>query len=168
MGNVQCSVSSVSDTEIQCTVDTPWVAGQWLPKILTDQGLIPVDELLVNKHTVTPTVSSISPALLNPAGGELVTITGTGFPTGLDTDDDVVIGFSDGTSCKVIASTPTELTCRTDQFATAGRLLQGRVLATIDLLIDVNGESVSLSTSTDSNANQVTAITPSRLSPIKI
>lgn len=97
----------------------------------------------MSKHSVTPTVTSISPGLLNPAGGELVTITGTGFPTGVDTNDELVIGFSDGTSCKVIASTPTEVTCRTDQFASAGRRLHGRELATVDLLADVNGESVT-------------------------
>lgn len=54
--------------------------------MLTSSGIIPVDPAVVT-HNVDLVLDSISPSTLNPAGGELVTVYGSGFPAATGTND---------------------------------------------------------------------------------
>jgi len=60
-------------------------------------------------------IVSVSPSSgLNYFGGDIVTITGTGFS--VDTSV-MTVTFDDGTACNVLSSTDTELICETDAFS---------------------------------------------------
>ena len=69
---------------------------------MTDlSGLIPVDAS-VAKINVSLTVSSISPSTdLNQLGGDILTLSGSGFDT---IADNTSITFSDGTSCDITST----------------------------------------------------------------
>lgn len=80
LSNVECVPNTdVSETQIDCDLQTDWVAGDWTPVLMTSDGVIPVDGS-VTPHSVPLTVDSVTPETLNPAGGELVTVVGSGFP----------------------------------------------------------------------------------------
>ena len=100
-GQELCVTSSTSETSITCDLESAWVGGQWFPKILTSKGLVPYDDVTVSAYVVTPTIDSVSPTIFNPAGGETVVITGTGYPLGLDTEHELSVTFSDGTVCDI-------------------------------------------------------------------
>ena len=115
-----------------------WVAGEWVPKLVTSLGVVPVDTAVAG-HIVTPTISSVSPNVLNPAGGETVTVFGSGFPASLDTEDSVVVYFSDNTACRVQSCQATEVSCIPDTFNVARRRML-RDLADISLIVEVNSQ----------------------------
>lgn len=96
-----CVTSSTSDTSITCDLESAWVGGSWFPKILTSKGLVPYDDTTVTAYVVTPTIDSYTPTIFNPAGGETVVLTGTGYPLGLTTEHELSVTFSDGTVCTI-------------------------------------------------------------------
>jgi hypothetical protein len=53
-------------------------------------------------------VSTVSPSAANALGGDILTITGSGFP--IDKKF-VTVTFSDFTACAVKTTTPTQITC---------------------------------------------------------
>ena len=67
---------------------------------------------------MTVTVSSVSPDTdLNPAGGDTMVITGTGFPSVISIDENALsLAFDDGTLCDLTSATPTEMQCVTRAF----------------------------------------------------
>ncbi len=63
------------------------------------------------KIDVSLTVSSINPPNnLNMLGGEVITITGTGFDS--DTSASTVKFPTDSTDCNIESATPTEIKCK--------------------------------------------------------
>ena len=141
-----------------------WTSGSWLPKIKTLMGVIPVDASVSN-YEIEPVISSTSPALLNPAGGDNLVITGTGFPASLNTQDSVLAYFSDTTSCTIVSMTSTEITCQTDPFVTARRR-RFRNLGAFDFSLVINGKSTTTTTTVEDGVPTVESITPSSVSPI--
>jgi len=136
--NVICNSNSISATSITCTLEDPMVAGTWLPEIMSTQGIVPVDTLLVSDTVIAPTISGVLPNILNPAGGQEVIITGTGFPASLDSVNNLSIGFSDGTSCVPTSVTSLEIICVTDTFASNRRRRLERDLADVDIILTIN------------------------------
>lgn len=100
-GQELCVTSSTSETSITCDLESAWVGGSWFPKILTSKGLVPYDDSTVTAYVVTPTIDSYTPTIFNPAGGETVVLTGTGYPLGLTTEHELSVTFSDGTVCTI-------------------------------------------------------------------
>jgi hypothetical protein len=94
INNVPCSVSTVmSTTQINCTVPGPGLG-------LTDVKVVNLDlQQFIKSSSYTyrapPTITGISPIAGPLAGGQTVTLTGTGFMSGLD----ILIN---GTSCTSI------------------------------------------------------------------
>lgn len=112
VADTNCVVSSNDATTISCDLASPLIAGDWKPVVKHAKGLIPNASTLA-ATSVPLVVSSISPKTnLNPAGGVLMTIAGSGFPSSID-NANVKLDFSDGRICDIESCTPTEMTCRT-------------------------------------------------------
>ena len=65
-------------------------------------GEVPVASSVV-PYVVNPEIDYVLPSPLNPAGGDTVIITGTGFPSAADKGDFIVAMFSDYTNCQIIS-----------------------------------------------------------------
>ena len=112
LSKTNCIVSANDVSQIVCALETPWVAGTWLPEVRDSNGLIPVSEA-VTAHHVPLVITSVSPDIdLNQAGGDILTITGENFPSTL-TGHDLKFEFADGTLCLPVETTPTEVKCET-------------------------------------------------------
>lgn len=101
--------------------------------------------------------------MLYEEGGELVTISGAGFPDGIENGDNISVVFSDGTVCKVMSSTPNELTCKPEQFKT---LVRRRELLSMSLDIDINGQAQSFPMVLNEGRLILESISPPSASPI--
>lgn len=81
----------------------------------TATGLVPVDPLLATLD-VALIVDSVTPADISDAGGDLVTFSGSGFPSSIESLDFKEIIFTDGTVCVVVSCNSNELVCETEEF----------------------------------------------------
>jgi hypothetical protein len=118
--NTKCGVTSsdLDQSKIDCALPNSPAAGTHHAKIHGKCGYFkfesstPIDVPLV----ISDVQSSSGTTGLNKLGGDTLTITGTGFPL----DKEPVVSFvHDGTDCKVISHTETEIKCiaqRFDQF----------------------------------------------------
>ena len=79
------------------------MAGDHKAEIRDPKGLLPYASG-VTDITIPLVVSSISPTSVNPLGGDILTITGTGFP--IDTSD-VTVAFDDKSICTIKSVTGT-------------------------------------------------------------
>ena len=74
-------------------------------------GLVPV---AASPKNVQVTIKSVSPTVsVNQNGGDLITITGSGFPNEASL---VTVEFEDGTFCRAISSTPVKIVCKIEGF----------------------------------------------------
>ena len=81
--------------------------------VLTINGKTQTFPNLVNyKSSITPVVTNVSPAFASANGGDQITVTGTGFPTGQVDSTSITI---DGTICDVQSVTSTSAVCITRQ-----------------------------------------------------
>lgn len=89
IGHVNCSIDELAapntDSEIRCTLANYIPAGTWLPQVSTVNGTIKVNETLVTPYQLNITLTTAYPTTgLNPAGGNIVTLVGEGFPNSFD------------------------------------------------------------------------------------
>ena len=107
VGDATCpSITSNDGSTLVCTLDSPCQAGDHEPVVKSPKGLIP-NAAGFTKYTVPLVVTSVSPNTdLNPAGGDLITIVGSGFPS-RTTAPDFSIEFDDGTLCQLESCTST-------------------------------------------------------------
>ena len=101
MGYINCEVTSFDDVlgQIDCTLERVLPGGKWFPAVYTEQGLVKRDAA-VTAHEVTLEITSVSPSTgLNPAGGDIVTITGTNFPESNDARYNLSILISGQARC---------------------------------------------------------------------
>jgi hypothetical protein len=95
-----CTVdmSTNTDTSITCTIAKQLMAGKWPPVIIDPSGKVPVSVSLAPLE-VALTITDVQPrANHNPGGGDLCTITGSGFCSRIDSGATVTIDF-DGQLC---------------------------------------------------------------------
>jgi hypothetical protein len=95
-----CTVdmSTNTDTSITCTIANQLMAGKWSPRIIGPSGKVPVSASLTRLE-VALTITDVQPrANHNPGGGDLCTITGSGFCSRIDSGATVTIDF-DGQLC---------------------------------------------------------------------
>ena len=106
-GQKCATIATATATEITCNLTYAAKAGDHKVVLRDANGIIPQsgDVSTINVPLV---VSSTSPTSLNPVGGDILTITGTGFPTNTA---EVVVTFADGSGCTVQTTTPTQITC---------------------------------------------------------
>lgn len=113
----KCTLTSVSNTSIVCTLDYEPVCGDHLPLLYSIYGLVNSSAALT-PETITCTATSVVPTTqLNLLGGDNLTLSGTQFPWNLETST-VEIKFNDAQETKCIPqeSTSTSLVCLTDPF----------------------------------------------------
>lgn len=158
--NSECSSVTATDTEITCTLGTGAAAGSWNVKVSDANGLTPLHADVV-AIDVALSVDTITPYTdLNQLGGDILTITGTGFDLVTSSTD---ITFSDGTGCLILTSTDTEMTCEVDGFDTAALDTETPYSVTIT----VNGVEDTSQTVTLLDSKQSgTTISPSSVSPV--
>ena len=101
VGDASCqSITSNDGSSLVCTLDSPCQAGDHEPVVKSPKGLIP-NASGFSKYTVPLVVTSVSPSdSLNPAGGDRITILGSGFPSRI-TATDFRVEFDDGTLCQL-------------------------------------------------------------------
>jgi hypothetical protein len=176
LGFTNCVITSSTAELIECTLDYPLMAGSWRPQIRDVNGLFPL-AVALSSYDVPLVVSTVFPLSgYNPAGYETVTITGSGFPSVLNSAM-ISLAFNDGTLCDLFSTTATEMRCRTRRFdaafggrrelnsiATEGRSLSFNFL--MEDLLMTNLENF-LGLTIDSNPPaKVESIAPTSFSPI--
>jgi len=156
--NNECTIQSVSDTEIVCTL-LATTAGDWLPVVIDVNGLIPLDPSLTNTEVPITVTGVVPTTALNPQGDNILTISGTNFPPSLEDGSTIEITLSDGTSCRVISSTINEIKCVTEKFSDVAFSVTGTVV--INSKVD-NTLSLTITTAPAT----VRTLTPSQVSPV--
>ena len=162
ISNQDCEVSANSATQITCQTANPFVAGSWMPEVRTADGLVALDVALLPMEEPV-TVNAAIPDTFYEEGGDTVVISGTGFPEGLETGDNVSVTFTDGTVCHIVMSTPTEVQCKVEEFVTE---VLRRELQTFNMIIDVNGQQVEVAVVLQAARLRLTSVTPESVSPI--
>jgi len=156
--------TTLSSTNLECTLVQNPVCGTHKPILLSSLGLIP-NLAAVAGLQIDCTITSVTPSSgLNLLGGDNITISGTNLPIVLWRSI-VEIKFSDTqeTTCVAQDSTTTTLVCLTSAFdktASAG--------STLSTTIVINGLTVSnsLSLTMASTVKATTQMSPSSVSPV--
>ncbi|XP_066939677.1 fibrocystin-L-like [Macrobrachium rosenbergii] len=126
IGNKLCTVTSVTSTELKCTVDHLRAGNH--PVVVRMQ---PVGSATQPNPPLSTTVSvaitAITPSSGGTGGGYRLTVTGTGFPENLEgwEGNSVTIG---GAECDIVAATPSTVTC----IAPPGAAGSASTIATVD------------------------------------
>ncbi|XP_078542272.1 fibrocystin-L-like [Lissotriton helveticus] len=127
IGPVRCPIISVSENRIVCQITSGRAGSFPVVVYIAERGFAQPQPNQTFNFTYKIHVSNISPDRGSPAGGTLLTITGNGF----DEQSQVSVN---GNPCDVIASSLTEIQCRTPP----GQL----GLASVDVF--VNGLNLTL------------------------
>ena len=107
VGDIGVTVSSATTTELQASVaELP--AGTHIVDVLVANNGYATGSTSARSHTVTPTVTAVSPTSSSVAGGGQVTITGTGFNKYNASANKVDLCYSD---CTVSSATYTSVVC---------------------------------------------------------
>jgi hypothetical protein len=115
-GGVTCATSpapTFSASQIQCTLAANPSAGSHKAEIRVDKGLLPYQSG-VPDITIALEATSVSPTSVNPLGGAVITITGSGFPRKKDL---ISVTFSDDSICEILTLSETQITCRVVRFS---------------------------------------------------
>jgi hypothetical protein len=84
MGHIACSNIEHNASRITCDLAGKIPAGSWWPRVIEANGKVQVDSS-VSAKVVPMVISNVTPKIdLNPAGGDLMVITGNNFPPTLD------------------------------------------------------------------------------------
>ena len=161
LGDVGCGPTTGTATSITCTLTTGAAGGIYAGvEVLSADGLVPVDAA-VGPITVGLVGLNIFPnTLLNQAGGDTITISGSGLPQKTEQMD---VTFADNTKCTVKSTSATEATCVTDGFdpATIDTLNPYAVTINVNTMMDT-ANTVTLSTEVE----RVVSIAPFSVSPV--
>lgn len=143
IGGVECLVSSVIDTEIQCTIANVPVGSQDIKVLRHDKGLATnTNDIMINSTAV---ISSIAPGSGSIHGGTVVQIDGNGFK------DDVTVTI-DGSVCSITMVTLSMVKCTSPAHSAA------------DVPVVVMSNGITYPTQTFSytvaNTPEITSISP--------
>ena len=113
VGDVSCTEDSInaSVTEITCSLSAAPVAGTHSVSMVTSNGKVAIADGTTEIECLVTISMAETADTINRYGGSIITITGTGF--GYVKADAHVAITSDGTVCKVMTITGTEITCMT-------------------------------------------------------
>ena len=113
LGNAECGTVTASETSITCTLAVLPAAGSWDVEVYEPKGRVPIAST-VSKISIPLVVTSITPdSNLNQLGGDVLTLTGTGFDKDMSK---VSVAFSDSTTCTIQSSSATEVKCLVNGF----------------------------------------------------
>lgn len=116
--NTECEVESYDATTSPVTLSAVCSnpeAGEYYPRVHFD-GMGYAANGLSSKTVINPVISDVTPLEINPNGGTILTITGSGFPASLEIAEvrDLAVKVSE-TSCELTSVTPTQLQCITSK-----------------------------------------------------
>lgn len=176
MGFIDCEniVVAESADSITCDLTDEIPVGSWLPQIHTENGIVKT-EASVEETVVEMTITGVSPETdLNPAGGDILTITGTNFPPTIDSRYNFEINLDDKALCIPFEQTSTEIKCTTEPFKAkdgVGRRLVGipfwlklKLKQKDKPEVEIQKDGLTL----DPEPIKVTGITPAKVSPIAL
>lgn len=123
IGGEICTVTSVQDNEIQCTITNVPVGTQDVTVVILDKGKA------TNSIQVTSSafITSVLPSTGSTHGGTELTITGNGF---VDGSTSVSV---DGTSCDLVDVTLSQIRCTT----------KSHVAGSVDVVVTSSGQTYS-------------------------
>ena len=58
LGEEQCIIDDITDTAIVCTLESEWVGGDWVPRVMTSMGPIPLASSPTLTYEVVPVIGS--------------------------------------------------------------------------------------------------------------
>ena len=141
LGDVECTVTEASETELKCAVAEPLKSetSYGVQMIKTNIGNGVINDVTKSEYFTVSYVSSISPSTGSMGGGNTLTITGTGL---VSSDDTVLVVFVDKNDvtqttheCKVLTKSDTEITCQVpDAFKGRSSAIDARVLVAMSAL----------------------------------
>lgn len=136
-------------------------------------GLIKLDETVSAAPLVIElTISNITPKTgLNPAGGNILTISGSNLPSSADERYSLSITINGNANCVPLTIEPWEITCEMEAFETARRRLQAATELDFVISFQSDGEEVSyLETGFELNPDPLKTLllNPPKLSPIAL
>ena len=171
MGYLECSNVQATGSQITCDLEGDLPAGSWYPVVTEAHGKVRVADNVAPK-VVALVISSVAPKeTINPAGGDIVTITGNNFPPSLDARYEFFVTLGDGTRCIPFDISPTQVMCETEPFITASRRRRLAGTEPFDLIVGLSADGGPVE-ETDSGFRfrgqlpRALALTPSRISPI--
>ena len=131
VGETQCITQTLTSTQVTCILNEVGVEGTFdvIVKAYGEERIPGAIEVITpfEATSVTPTDN------IDIAGGDILTITGRGFP---DDPADIEVELSDGTDCVTLTLTSTQITCRLDPASAEGTF---NVLVTADGVTEVPG-----------------------------
>lgn len=153
-----CSVTTHTDTQIDCQLSDTRVSGDWIVQILTDYGLLPNEILSADSIVIPIVANTISPNTdVNYLGGDLMTITGDSF--GYDPSV-ISVTYADGTICDVQSVDMTTITCFNRRFTSGAASSQ-------TITIAMNGvDDSSLGVNLLAQAEETIQMSPTSVSPV--
>jgi hypothetical protein len=132
LAGADCAVSkdsSIDSGEFECTLAHKPKVGEYRATVTGLCG--DFDNSGTDLFSVELEIDSVEPRSdLNPLGGNELHIRGSGFS---EDANEVSATFNDGTECKILKTSATEITCRT------GRFDQDNLKDEYTLTIDVDG-----------------------------
>ena len=156
LGNTECQVQSFASSVVTASCSTP-EAGSFIPRLhLKDLGFASVSAG-VSALNIPLTISSVSPSQVNPNGGTVLTVSGSGFPASLQVAQTRGLALAIGTgSCTPSAVSPTQVIC-----------VSTAVSAAAPLTATLNGNTGSSSSlSLLANPPTISSITPNSVNPV--
>ena len=162
VNSADCQTLTETATTITCTLDpNKPVSGPIKLTAISSSGTIQVS-YLDSAATLPINFASLVDNSVNAAGGTILELVGTNFPSSLDSGDSISIDISNGEgTCKILTTSSTSITCMTSILATAkasGFASLSSLSLTLDLTI--NGLTSSLPITIDSSSLQVVSVTP--------
>jgi hypothetical protein len=107
-------VTIITINAFSCTLLQKPYAGPHKAELRVAGGLIPYASGVADIN-IALSATAVSPSTINPMGGAILSITGSGFPLG---NELVSVTFSDGTQCVVLTTSPNLITCKAQAFST--------------------------------------------------
>jgi hypothetical protein len=161
-----CTVdaSTLSATNLECTLASAPTCGEWKPILTSSLGIIP-NAIAMTATTVSCAMTAGTPATdLNLLGGDSLEFVGTNLPHDLERSV-ISVAFDDtqATLCVPTSTTATKLICVTDSFDQS--VSSG---ATITPVVTINGVTAThtLTFTMKTEIKSGTSITPDSVSPV--
>lgn len=156
--------ATLSDTNVECTLDLAPTCGLWQPILISKNGTIP-NNAAVKNDTIYCSLTGIKPEnSLNLIGGDNLTFSGAGFPRELHSNT-VELEFDDAqkTKCVPQVSSYEKFVCLTDRFdksASSGKT--HKIKVTINSLVVQQDLSLEMKTEVKSGLT----LAPNSVSPV--
>lgn len=148
-----CSVATDTEIQVVCTLGGAPVAGSHDVEMLKTNGRV---KSSATKIDVGVVITSTDPAdSLSETGGEVLTITGTGYPATIAESKGMTVKI-DTSDCLILTTHSTQITCKTKPFTST----------TPNLVVTVNTKTATKVLANLAAVLVLSAVTPTSYSPV--